>query len=286
MKLVFSLLISIVIFKNTFSQDISNWQTRFQKDYDTSKFIPHIVANEWSYSYIQATPTLWYTVDSSDLFQKFADSFLIKVEGQMKDGKRQGVFIYSLIEKSNPKKLLKLYEQTFKDEELSGIWKSYSLDGKLVLSNNFVNGKQIGLQQTYRADGKTLLTETEIISEARSITREFYRSGKLMTETPNLRGKPHGIGRKYYENGNLEDYVEFKFGEMDGNRRYYHANGQLWVEEQYVLDRPWNMITNYDKNGKQRDGGTLKDGTGTMIFYNEDNTIRQIIKYKNGIEVN
>lgn len=286
MKHLFSLALSIIFLNTTFSQNILSWQSRFQKDYNSNKFKPQIIKNGLSYSYIQAATTLWYTVDSSDLFQKFTDSFLIRVEGQMRDGKRQGVFTYSLIEKSKPTRLLKLYEQTFKDDQLSGVWNTYSLEGKLVLSNNFLNEKAIGMQRTYRSDGKTLLIETEIISDGKSIEREYYPSGKLMTETPFVRGKPHGIGKKFYENGILQDYVELQFGEIDGLRRYYHANGQLWVEEQYVSNRPWTIIANYDSTGKQRDGGSLKDGKGTMIFYNEDDSIRETITYKNGLAEN
>lgn len=106
-----------------------------------------------------------------------------------------------------------------------------------------------------------------------------------MTETPYLRGKAHGTGKKYYENGIMQDCLEFKYGEIDGIRKYYHDNRQLWIEQQYFSDRPWEIIANYDRDGKRRDGGTLKDGTGTMIFYNHDNTIRETILYKNGSQV-
>lgn len=281
MKSILFLFLVFAIFDEALSQDVEHWKVRFQNVYDETKCKANISDNEWSYSFIKAMPTLWYTVDSSDLYQKFTDSFLVKVEGQMKDGKREGVFIYSLIEKK-AQKLIRLYEQTFKNDELTGLWKSYSLNGRLVLSNNYLKGRQIGLQQSFRADGRTLLNETELNSDDNTIVREFYSSGKLMTETPYLRGKTHGVGKKFYENGKLEDRIEFKYGEMEGIRRYYHDNGQLWAEQQYFADRPWTILGNYDKNGKKREGGTLNDGTGSIIFYNDDNTIREVLNYRNG----
>ncbi len=285
MKFIKTIFLLAIITCSAGAQSVDQWRLKFQSDYDTTLFKPHMIANGWGHSYVVAYPTLWYTADTSNYFQKFADSFLIRVEGQTSDNKRQGIFTYSLIDKANSSKTYKLYRQSFKDDQLSGSWESFSLDGKLVMRNNYLAGKQIGLQQFYKSDGKTLISETEIIKNGEYIEREYYASGRLMTETPYLRNKPHGIGKKFYENGQIEDFVEFKYGNLDGLRKYYHDNGQLWVEELYIFGRPWDILANYDKEGKTRDGGTLKDGTGTQIFYNEDGTIRETKQYKNGSEL-
>ena len=283
MKSIYIFCFFLILVTQTYSQTEEIWKNKLQATYDSTKFIPKIQQNGYSFSFIEARPTLWYAENTNELYNSFTANFLIKVEGNMVDGQRQGVFTYSLIDKIEPSKNYKLYEQTFKDDELNGIWKSYSLNEKLVLLQTFKSGNPFGLQQEYRPDGKTLLKETEILPNDLSIIREFYATGKLMTETPYLNGKPNGIGKKFYPNQILEDYVEFKFGEMEGVRKYYHDNGLLWIEQIYFANRPWETIANYDRKGKKRDGGTLKDGTGTIIFYNEDDSIRETNHFINGL---
>lgn len=283
MKFALSLILLIPGFKNSYAQSAADWKNRFQKDYDTVKFLSRIVSNGISYSYIKAAPVLWYS-DTGLHFKKFTDSFLVKVEGEMVNTQRQGVFTYSLIDRTNRTKTYRLYEQSFKNDKLDGAWRSYSLDGKLVMLETYFNGELRGLQRTYKTDG-TINEETEILQGDKYIIREYYPSGKLMTETNFFRDRPHGQGKKYYESGILEDSLTFNRGEIDGRRYYYHSNGQLWVEQQYFAGLPWEIIANYDSKGKKRDGGNLKDGSGTMIFYNDDDTVREIKKYKNGKEI-
>ena len=38
------------------------------------------------------------------------------------------------------------------------------------------------------------------------------------------------------------------------------------------------------QKGNKRDAGTLKNGNGTVILYDEDGTVMEIMTYKNGVE--
>ena len=49
--------------------------------------------------------------------------------------------------------------------------------------------------------------------------------------------------------------------------------------------RCWNVIANYKEDGQKRNPGTLKDGNGTVILYNDDDSIREIETYINGAKV-
>ena len=71
---------------------------------------------------------------------------------------------------------------------------------------------------------------------------------------------------------------------FNGQRKYYYPSGKLWVESVVKDGRPWTVIANYTSEGKKRDPGTLREGNGTMIFYNDDGTVRETTKYKNGEE--
>ena len=71
---------------------------------------------------------------------------------------------------------------------------------------------------------------------------------------------------------------------LDGVDRYYHENGQIWIERIYDNGLLLNVIANYDSTGKKRDKGTLKDGNGTLNLYDENNTLKRIETYKDGLK--
>jgi antitoxin component YwqK of YwqJK toxin-antitoxin module len=41
-------------------------------------------------------------------------------------------------------------------------------------------------------------------------------------------------------------------------------------------------VANYTEDGQKRDAGTLRNGNGTIIFYDEDGTVREVREYVNG----
>jgi hypothetical protein len=45
----------------------------------------------------------------------------------------------------------------------------------------------------------------------------------------------------------------------------------------------WTVVANYDSKGNKRDPGTLKEGNGTIILYDDDATIREVVIFKNGV---
>ena len=51
---------------------------------------------------------------------------------------------------------------------------------------------------------------------------------------------------------------------------------------EYNNGKPWKAISNFDQKGIRRDAGSLKDGNGTLILYNEDGTVRETLTYRNG----
>lgn len=72
---------------------------------------------------------------------------------------------------------------------------------------------------------------------------------------------------------------------VGGSRKYYYPTGKLWVEYFFKEGKLWNVIGNYDEKGQKRNPGTLKNGNGTIILYNDDGSVREVVKHKNGIEI-
>ena len=109
--------------------------------------------------------------------------------------------------------------------------------------------------------------------------------GSPLKEINYKNGQLNDIGKQYYESGKLMEEQQFKDGELNGFRKYYYENGQLWVELIFNKSKPWKVVSNFDSKGNKRDAGTLSNGNGTIVYYNEDGTIREILKYKDGTEV-
>jgi antitoxin component YwqK of YwqJK toxin-antitoxin module len=56
-----------------------------------------------------------------------------------------------------------------------------------------------------------------------------------------------------------------------------------WIEEIFKNGLKWTVVANYDSKGNKRDPGTLKEGNGTLILYDDDVTVREVSMYKNGV---
>lgn len=96
---------------------------------------------------------------------------------------------------------------------------------------------------------------------------------------------PTGTWSEYYENGNIMSEYNFENGKPNGTCKYYYDNGQLWTERVLKDGLNWEVKSNFDKNGKPLDKGTLKNGTGSMKLYNEEGQLTETITYENGVEI-
>ena len=236
-------------------------------------------------TYLIFSPEIWDLDDNQTTFIRGGGARkLVFFEGQKKNGKRNGVYVVYLVGSTDHSRKYKIWEQEYKDDKLNGQWRIYTLKGTLVGFKTFKEDKQVGLSRNFRVDGKTVKDESEHFEDGSVLFREFYSNGKVKSEIPDKDGKLSGKGKKYYENGTLQEEAEFEDGEFHGTRKYYYPNGQLWIEQVYKNGKSWKVIANYTDKGKKRDGGTLKNGNGTIIFYNDDNTVREVITYVNGEE--
>ena len=138
------------------------------------------------------------------------------------------------------------------------------------------------MEREFYKTGK-IKSEVNIVNDTVLVyVKEYYESGNLESEVGMKQKQQEGLGKRYYENGTIQEETFFANGIFDGLRKYYHPNGQLWIEQIYKKGRPWTVIANYDNKGTKRDAGTLKDSNGTVIFYNDDGSVREIVTYVNG----
>jgi|SRR5450432_129243 len=214
-----------------------------------------------------------------------ADSIdaIICIEGPQKNGEKSGIFNIYIYDDNDPVIRYKIWSQTYDHDKLNGIWKTYTPGGILVNWQTYKNDSLNGLTHIFASDGKTLKSEIEYFNgHDKFIVREFYKNGNTKWESSYENGSLNGMSRKYYESGILQEIVNFKNSKMDGARNYYYPNGQLWVEQIYNEGKIWTVIASYTMDGQRRNAGTLNEGNGTVINYNEDGSIRETKIYFNG----
>jgi antitoxin component YwqK of YwqJK toxin-antitoxin module len=209
---------------------------------------------------------------------------LLCSEGQLRNNKREGLFTSYLIDDADHSKRFKVWEQTYVNNKLDGQWRVFTLHGGLVRFQTYRNDSLNGISRTYWIDGKGIMDEHEYFNgKNKFIERTFYKNGKTELEMPYENGKPNGTIKRYYATGTIQETEEMKNGRADGVRRYYYPNGQLSFDQVYRAGNCWEVRTNYSQKGQRRKAGTLHNGNGTVIFYNEDGTVREVKTFVNGV---
>lgn len=131
--------------------------------------------------------------------------------------------------------------------------------------------------------GETLLTDTLLESKKFIFQKTFYENGSVMQTgfySPDTIMQGKWIN--YYPNGKVESITNYANGLKDGFFKSYHENGQLWTVIRYSKNKTMDIVSNYDRNGEPQRKGSLKNGYGTIILYDENGERRGIERYKNG----
>lgn len=252
---------------------------------DTAEFkIVHPV-NGFDRSYVEANLDLYDVDDDNTTLVMQRGHFILCFEGNVKNKKRYGIFTASLIDSANHNIKYKLYEQQYNGDDIPGDMKIFTLKGTLYSVLHYNSTKVKTSEKYYWIDGKALTSEKDYLgSEDVFIEKYFYKNGKVQTAVQYSNGRKNGAAKAYYETGVLQDSVTFKNDLQNGTRGYFYPTGKIWIEEIYKDGKDWTVVANYTDDGKKRDAGTLKEGNGTIIFYDDDGSVREVKKFVNGIE--
>ncbi|MDA3613782.1 toxin-antitoxin system YwqK family antitoxin [Polluticaenibacter yanchengensis] len=236
-------------------------------------------------SYILLTPEIWDVDDDNTTYVVGGKKALVCIEGQVKSGKREGVFSSYILDSIDHTKRYKIWEQTYVNDKLNGEWRTFSLKGNLVDFRTYKNDSLNGVSRNYWIDGKSIMYERIFINgQSKFIQKEYSQNGVVIEETTYVNNIPTGPAKKYYDNGILKDEVNLENGVPNGIRRYYYPSGKIWIEQEMKMGKPWTVIANYTENGQKRNAGTLREGNGTVIFYDNNGSVRETVTYKNGVE--
>jgi antitoxin component YwqK of YwqJK toxin-antitoxin module len=256
----------------------------FVRDEDTTEFKGvKPVGDGFSRAYLQTVVQVYDLDNDSTTYMMGREQALLCIEGQLRNNKREGLYTFYLIDNTDHSKRYKVWEQTFVNDKLNGEWRIFSLRGGLVRFQTYRNDSLNGVSRTYWIDGKGIMDEEEYFNgKSKFIQRTYYKSGKTESEIPYENGKSTGTVKRYYETGKVQETQEMKNGRADGVRKYYYPNGQLWIDQVYKAGKFWEVRANYTEKGQRRKAGTLHNGNGTIVYYNEDGTVREVVTYANG----
>ncbi len=280
--LVFSIALSI----NVFGQQPKYTFKKFVSTLDTTVFKPVIPKKDGPLKTFITTGIQIMDIDDDNTTYVLGNvTALLCIEGQYKNGERDGKFNVYVIDSLDHSKRFRIWQQTYSKDKLNGQWLTYTLKGTLTNVQNFNNDSLNGISRYFWIDSKTILEETDYFNgQNKRIQKTFHKDGKPEAEIPYENGEVNGTAKKYYRDGTLLEVTQFKNGEFHGVRKYYYPNGQLWIEQIYKEGKSWTVVANYTDKGQKRDAGTLKNGNGTLIFYDEDGSVREILTYVNGEE--
>ena len=195
----------------------------------------------------------------------------IKVQGNYKDGKREGEFktflrngksAGSIFYKDG--KIIKSTLTNFMKENasfsiLTDI--NYNLNSHKIVSSEFPNG----LLETYFTFNKNGILDGE--------NREYYEEGDIKSIFYFKNNVVDGTSISYYLNGNIQEKNTYKNGEENGEGILYYENGN--IKEKYFMknDKLDGEATAYFEDGKIRNKSIFKDGVKLEEEVYKDNEI-------------
>lgn len=110
----------------------------------------------------------------------------------------------------------------------------------------------------------------------------YYPEGKKRAEYNFVMDNMEGKQRSFRKSGALLAVYMTHEGDYDGTMTIYHDNGKVWTRRIYVNGLLWNVEMNNDANGNPMNKGTIKNGTGTMLRYDEKGKLIYTYEFLNG----
>lgn len=168
-----------------------------------------------------------------------------------------------------------------------GEWIFFYESGELKEIGKYNNqGLEIGEWKEFYKNGKLKYYRLYIkrgVGTVPTKIKYYYPNGILRIDDKSF---TTGEWTEYYENGIIKTKGNNKNGVPNGKWERYYDNGQLSQSFSRNNNKIINIFSCFDKNGNKLDKGTLKDGNGTIIMYDENGNITKTHELKNGNIVN
>ena len=113
---------------------------------------------------------------------------------------------------------------------------------------------------------------------------EYYENGQMEMLSFLKDGERHGLWAGWYKNGQKAFEANYKDGKLNGLTTQWYANGQKELEGNYKDGKLMSAVV-WKPNGEKCPVTNVNDGTGVVVWYNEDGTERWRLTYKDGEKV-
>jgi len=239
-----------------------------------------------------------------DLKNQFVNNL---IEGRYESYNRNGVLILETEVKNNkPIGVFKEYHDngTLKSEgnwnnngDINGIYKSYDLDGNLIIEKEFAKGSIIYSKNFDSEDGKLYsLYEYNNKKQLYAITFydkqgnekvkyntkntnfvEYYPTGEKQAEGKYLNYLKTGKWTYYYLNGNIASVYNYNKDNADGLTRSFFSTGQLKAETHLLNNEYHGIYKSYYKNGQIESEGFYENNQrqGLWKWYYQNGTLKK-----------
>ena len=230
----------------------------------------------------------------------------IKVQGNNKDGKRDGEFKAFLrngksagsVFYKDGKIIKSTLVNSMKDSATFSLVTdiNYNLNSNEIITDEFPNGllKQYFIYNKNRlldGESREYYEEGDIKSISHfknhipdGVFISYYQNGNIENKYAYVNGQANGECFSYYENGKLEERYFLKNGEIDGEAFAYYPSGKLRGKEVQKLGKREGESIIYHENGNIKQKSTFKNDKreGDLFIYFPSGKLRQTEKYING----
>ncbi len=279
---------------------------------------------EWSFYYNDSTKLIkkeFYKNDLKDsvtilYYENQKDNRIYKTIPFIKGIEEGSGFEYSLDQKIitiiRYKKGAILSEEKINRYDKNGlkqdVWKEFYENGNLKTEARYIDDKLSGYYKEYTKDGKllkaVLYIDGEIHEDERlqtlDLRQEFYENGlPKVIGTYNVRGEKHGKFKYFNENGQLEEQIIYnnnvivakgKIDEEERKQGYweeFYPNGAIKSKGKYIDGEKIENWEFFFLSGKKEQEGTYVKGgkqNGTWTWYYETGEILRKEEFRKGLE--
>ena len=178
---------------------------------------------------------------------------VLMYEGSFKDDKPVGLFKHYY--ESGKLKT----EQHYLPGDVSEV-KMYEIDGKTIAVTGKYKGKKKEGEWKYYLENRLVLTENFKDGKKEGISGVYSKTGTVLEEIPYKEDKITGIRKYFLEDGKPYSEISFKDDLEDGSYKLFEGNEKPVAEGRYIAGKregDWNF---YDENGKIIETLKYKDG--------------------------
>ena len=182
------------------------------------------------------------------------DSGQLKFEGEFVHGKRTGLFRFYQEGLKNPAATM------FFDPNSDTVEVKYlSQAGKTISEGQMLNQKRTGRWTYYHKNSdKIMMTENYVDGKLHGKQTTYYDTGKIAEEANYQEGLLQGERLLYSEKGVILEQLNYDRGELHGPAKFFNGKGELRSEGSYKRDKHHGTWKYYE-NGQLKEEKDYSD---------------------------